>query len=115
MSGSANYEETLGVPFNITDFSWTSSNIGVATVDNEGNIQGLTDGYTTIYAKHKTYEMYAMCIVNVSENIATPMIGTGNGFTIILKADGTVWGLRKLSKWNSSEMELQKIKEYHKE
>jgi len=36
-----------------------------------------------------------MCIVNVSENIAAPMIATGNGFTIILKADGTVWGIRK--------------------
>jgi len=34
-----------------------------------------------------------MCIVNVSgkENIATPQIETGNGFTAILKADGTVW------------------------
>ena len=35
----------------------------------------------------------AMCIVNVAkaENIATPQIETGNGFTVILKADGTVW------------------------
>ena len=35
----------------------------------------------------------AMCIVNVAgkENIALPQIETGNGFTVILKADGTVW------------------------
>ncbi len=35
----------------------------------------------------------AMCIVNVAkaENKATPQIETGNGFTAILKADGTVW------------------------
>lgn len=36
-----------------------------------------------------------MCIVNVSENEATPMIETGEGFTAILKADGTVWGIGK--------------------
>lgn len=57
--------------------------------------KGLQTGYTSIYAKHKTYDMYAICIVNVAKEIANPMIGTGNGFTIILKSDGTVWGIRK--------------------
>lgn len=34
-----------------------------------------------------------MCVVNVKKNVANPMIATGNGFTIILKADGTVWSI----------------------
>lgn len=36
-----------------------------------------------------------MCIVNVAKEIANPMVETGNGITVVLKADGTVWKVRK--------------------
>ncbi len=48
-------------------------------------------GYTTVYAYHEKSKLYAMCIVNVSKNQANPQIETGNGYVLILKADGTVW------------------------
>ena len=79
---------------NITDFTWSSTNEDVATVDQNGLVTGLTEGYTTIYGRHKEYEnVNVMCIVNVAkaENIAVPQVETGNGFTAVLKADGTVW------------------------
>jgi len=41
-----------------------------------------------------------MCIVNVAKEIANPMTETGNGVTAVLKADGTVWTLRKQSIWS---------------
>ena len=79
---------------NITDFTWSSTNEDVATVNPNGVVKGLTEGYTTIYGKHKEYEnVNVMCIINVAkaENIATPQVETGDGFVAILKADGTVW------------------------
>ncbi len=79
----------------ITDFTWSSSNEDVAKVDDNALVTGVSEGYTTIYGKYKSEEkeLYAMCVVYVSGegNIATPQIATGNRFTAILKADGTVW------------------------
>lgn len=37
--------------------------------------------------------MYAMCVINVAKEIANPQVETGNGFTVILKTDGTVWSI----------------------
>ena len=74
-----------------SNFKWVSSNEDVATVDENGVVTGLTDGYTTIYAYHEEADLYAMAIVNVARESANPQIGTGNGFTAILKANGTVW------------------------
>lgn len=74
-----------------SNFQWTSTNEEVATVDENGLVTGRTDGYTTVYAYHKEANLYAMAIVNVANHFTNPQIGTGNGFTVILKADGTVW------------------------
>ena len=43
LSASENYEEVLGMTFNITDFNWVSTNEDVAIVDSQGNVKGLTD------------------------------------------------------------------------
>ncbi|MBO5478694.1 MAG: Ig-like domain-containing protein, partial [Clostridia bacterium] len=83
--------EIIGENYEATNFTWTSTNEDVATVNENGVVTGVSDGYTTIYAYHETSGLYAMCVVNVAKGIANPQIETGNGFTVILKADGTVW------------------------
>lgn len=78
-----------------TNFTWKSTNEDIASVNENGVVTGLKDGYTTIYAKHEESGIYAMCIVNVSQNEAMPQVLNGNKFTIILKSNGTVWSTRK--------------------
>ncbi len=80
------------------DYTWTSTNPDIAKVDENGIVTGLKDGYTTIYATHKYTDeegnektILAECIINVYKQKANPQIETGNGFTVVLKADGTVW------------------------
>ena len=77
--------------YSAKNFTWTSTNEDVATVNENGTVTGVSDGYTTVYAHHETSGLYAMCVVNVAKNKANPQIETGNGFTVILKTDGTVW------------------------
>ena len=83
--------EIIGHIYDDTDFKWTSTNEDVAIVDENGTVTGISDGYTTIYAHNETSGLYAMCVVNVAKEFTNPQIETGNGFTVILKADGTVW------------------------
>ncbi len=79
--------------FQASNFTWSSTNEEVATVDENGVVTGLSDGYTTVYAYQEEKDLYAMMVVNVAKDFANPQIATGNGFTTILKADGTVWTL----------------------
>ncbi len=88
-------QEILGGVIKNTDFIWKSSNEDVAEVNESGTVIGIKDGYTTIYAKHKVHNIYTMCVVNVAETKANPMVETGDGFTAVLKADGTVWIVRR--------------------
>jgi len=81
--------------YSTNNFTWTSTNEDVAIVNSNGVVTGISDGYTCIYAYHKASGMYAMCVVNVAKNFTNPQIETGNGFTTILKADGTVWTIGK--------------------
>ncbi len=85
-------DELVNGNYDATNFTWTSTNEDVATVNN-GVVTGVSDGYTTVYAHHEESNTYAMCIINVAKEKVTPQIETGNGFTVILKADGTVWTL----------------------
>ena len=85
----------LGTEISISDFTWTSTNEDIATVNENGLVTGLADGYTTIHGYNGTNNIYTMCIINVAKEIANPQIETGNGFTAILKADGTVWTIGK--------------------
>ena len=49
--------ETAPADFNITDkLTWSSSNTGVATVDNNGNVKTVAAGKTVITAKYKQNE-----------------------------------------------------------
>ena len=88
-------KEILGTDFKTTDFTRSSTNEENVIVNENGLVTGIKEGYGTIYGKHKVHEIYAMCIVNVAKETANPMVETGNGYTAVLKADGTVWTLRK--------------------
>ena len=85
--------EQIGSNYAATNFVWKSTNEDVATVDANGIVTGISDGYTTVYAYHEKSRLYAMAVLNVAKNVTNPQIETGNGFTTILKSDGTVWGV----------------------
>ena len=84
-----------GGTINISDWTWTSSNEDVATVDKNGNVMGKGIGYTTITAYNSAEEVKAKAIVNVYRNkegaITKPQIEVGPDYSVILKEDGTVW------------------------
>ena len=80
-----------------SDWTWTSSNEDVATVDSKGNVVGKGLGHAIITAYNQKTGYKAKAIVNVYRNkegaITTPQIEEGEGFTLILKEDGTVWAV----------------------
>lgn len=84
-----------GGTINISDWTWTSSNEEVATVDKNGNVMGKGIGHATITAYNSAEEVKAKAIVNVYRNkegaITTPQIEVGEGFEVVLKENGTVW------------------------
>jgi len=83
--------QKIGTNYANSNFKWTSTNEDVAIVNNQGVVKGISDGYTTVYAYHEDSGLYAMAVINVAKNFTNPQIETGNGFTIILKSDGTVY------------------------
>jgi len=87
----------IGGNYSLSNFTWKSTDESVARVNN-GIVTGIGDGHATIYAKHESSGMYAMAVINVASVKANPQIETGNGFTVILKADGTVWSIGKNEK-----------------
>ena len=84
-----------GGTINISDWTWTSSNEDVATVDKNGNVTGKGIGHATITAYNSAEEVKAKAIVNVYRNkegaITAPQIEVGEGFEAVLKENGTVW------------------------
>lgn len=75
--------------------TWSSSNEDVATVDEFGNITAKAEGQTTITVKESKFGYVATGIVYVIRNsgnaITVPQVVQGLDFTVVLKADGTVW------------------------
>ena len=95
------YSFNIFIPEKISqsDWTWTSSNEDVATVDNKGIVTGKEIGYTTITGYNSKTGVKAKAIVNVYRNqeraITVPVVGQGYGNTITLKEDGTVWATGK--------------------
>jgi len=85
-----------------SDFKWSSLNEDVATVNGTGVVTGKSVGYTTITGYNEETGVKVRAIINVYNNkngaITVPQTVTGNGFSVILKEDGTVWttGLNNL-------------------
>ena len=77
------------------NLSWSSSDTSVATVTNDGTVTVCGLGETTITVKDLTNGYQAQAIVygiqNNEKAITKPDISQGAHFTVILKADGTVW------------------------
>ncbi len=77
------------------DFAWSSSNEEVATVDSNGVVTGKGIGHTTITAYNSSTGLKGKTIINVYRNqegaITVPQVEAGEGFTVVLKEDGTVW------------------------
>ena len=81
------------------EVTWSSSNAEIASVDKMGNITALKEGETTITAVDSKYGYVATAKIYVtrnSENVITiPQVEQGLDFTVVLKADGTVWATGK--------------------
>ena len=80
------------------DWTWSSYNEDVATVDtNTGEVTGVGVGHTTITAYNEKLDLKAIAYINVYRNvegaITVPQVKIGDGFTVILKEDGTVWSV----------------------
>ena len=77
------------------NWTWTSSNEDVATVDNQGIATGTGIGYTTITGYNSKENLKGKAIINVYNNkegaITKPQAEVALDSTIILKEDGTVW------------------------
>ena len=74
---------------------WKSTNENVATVSQDGTIQAKGLGSTTIIVEEDKFGYRAQATIYVTENnagvITAPMVVQGTSFTVVLKADGTVW------------------------
>ena len=75
--------------------TWSSSNTEIATVDENGNITAKGEGQTTITAEEDKNGYIASATIYVTRNtdkaITIPQVEQGFNFTIVLKADGSVW------------------------
>ena len=77
------------------NITWSSSNEQVAKVDKNGVVTAKTEGQTTITAVDSKYGYIASSVVYVTRNIenaiTVPQVAQGLNYTVVLKADGTVW------------------------
>jgi len=87
--------QELGREINNSDFIWSSYNDDVASIDENGLITAKSIGYTTITGTNETLGLKARAFITVYRNregaITIPQVELGEGFTVVLKEDGTVW------------------------
>ena len=89
--------DTSGLPFENESLTWHSYDESIVSVDSNGLLTAVGEGYTTIWVEYSQYNIKVMAIINVTKKgaIAVPQItgGTNNNcsFLAVLKEDGTVW------------------------
>ena len=91
------------LPFNNEYVTWHSFDEGIVTIDSNGLLSAVGEGQTTIWAEYSNqYDIKIMANINVARKgaVAIPQVefsgysgSTARGWTIILKEDGTVWGV----------------------
>ena len=72
------------------DINWSSENSGIASVDNEGNVTGITVGTTKIIVKTDDNLNTATCTVDVTSNTVAVTGVTLNMSSAQIVVDGTV-------------------------
>ena len=88
-------DDSTGKPLS-KDYTWTSYDEEVAEVNSEtGIITAKSEGQATIIAENKVDGTQKRGTVNVYSNnsnaITVPQVEEGDGWTVVLKEDGTVW------------------------
>lgn len=90
--------DTSVLPFSNDILTWHSFDENIASVDNNGILTCVEEGYTTIWAEYSQYHIKVLAIINVIKNgntaiaqVESGMVDYVRGFTIVLKEDGTVW------------------------
>ena len=75
------------------NYTFTSLNEDVATVDENGNVRGIKVGTTWVKITENTTHQEQVAIIRVIEeqNIVAPKIVGGQNYAAILKADGGIW------------------------
>ncbi len=75
------------------DYTYESLNPEIADVNEEGIIIGVKVGKTRVIATDKeTQEKFTVIVIVIENNkTAVPQIEGGDGFTVGLKSDGTIW------------------------
>lgn len=78
----------------IGSISYEIQNLEIATIDSTGTITAIEKGHTKLKIKDDTNEIETYVYIKVIDK-TTPMLSTGNNFTIALKENGTVWSFGK--------------------
>ncbi len=75
------------------DFSYSSLNEEIATVDENGNVTGKKVGTTWVKVIENTTKQEQIAIIRViePENKVAPKIAGGTNYAVALKADGSIW------------------------
>lgn len=76
-----------------SDYTYESLNPQIATINEVGTIIGVRIGTTWVRAIDKATKEVLTTMVRVIDNnkVAAPQIEGGNGFTVALKGNGTIW------------------------
>ena len=91
--------DTSTLPYTNEYITWHSYDESIATIDNNGLLTCVGEGYTTVWAEYSSkYNIKVMAVINVAKKGATTyaqsstgLLVNDNGFTAVLKEDGTVW------------------------
>jgi alpha-tubulin suppressor-like RCC1 family protein len=82
-----------------SDLIFTSTDENIFTVSDTGVITGVSVGSAKVKVEDRATGLKTMAEIAIGENvdgaIAKPMIESGDGFSVALKQDGTVWATGK--------------------
>lgn len=109
--------ELNGVTIENSDVYWSSSNPKVAAIQQDGSIEGISQGKAIISIRHKKNNLTSQCVVEIlpkrqvtiNTNEYTCNVGMKSGFAAYI--DGVLVDNSKV-KWSSSNEQVARIDEY---